>query len=147
RAGGVGNDNGISRLVHRRHQASLLDRAIFPIHRATPQRSRSSYFSIDCSLEFLEPHGAIQLSTSFELTAYRSQPTLSERYAEPGTSSVLNPHAADVFRRSVILGIVCSGMPFYIEPLREFLVRPALPEPLSRLTELAYNLLWSWEPI
>ena len=38
-------------------------------------------------------------------------------------------------------------MPFYIEPLREFLVRPALPEPLSRLTELAYNLLWSWEPI
>src|ERR1035438_10831620 len=39
------------------------------------------------------------------------------------------------------------GMPFYIEPLREFLVRPALPEPLSRLAELAYNLLWSWEPI
>src|SRR6202050_3461863 len=38
-------------------------------------------------------------------------------------------------------------MPFYIEPLREFLVRPALPEPLSRLTELAHNLLWSWEPI
>src|ERR1700690_2018832 len=38
-------------------------------------------------------------------------------------------------------------MPFYIDPLREFLVRPALPEPLSRLTELAHNLLWSWEPI
>src|ERR1700683_3957419 len=38
-------------------------------------------------------------------------------------------------------------MPFYIEPIREFLVRPALPGPLSRLTELAYNLLWSWEPI
>jgi len=38
-------------------------------------------------------------------------------------------------------------MPFNIEPLREFLVRPALPEPLSRLTELAYNILWSWEPI
>jgi starch phosphorylase len=38
-------------------------------------------------------------------------------------------------------------MPFYIEPLREFLVRPALPEPLSRLRELSYNLLWSWEPI
>src|SRR5271165_6902538 len=38
-------------------------------------------------------------------------------------------------------------MPFYIDPLREFLVRPALPEPLSRLGELAYNLLWSWEPI
>jgi glycogen phosphorylase len=38
-------------------------------------------------------------------------------------------------------------MPFYIQPLREFLVRPALPEPLSRLSELAYNLLWSWEPI
>jgi starch phosphorylase len=37
-------------------------------------------------------------------------------------------------------------MPFYIEPLREFLVRPALPESLSRMAELGYNLLWSWEP-
>src|SRR5690349_11656362 len=40
-----------------------------------------------------------------------------------------------------------TGMPFYIEPIREFLVRPALPESLNRLTELAYNLLWSWEPL
>jgi len=38
-------------------------------------------------------------------------------------------------------------MPFYIQPIRELLVRPALPEPLSRMMELAYNLLWSWEPI
>jgi starch phosphorylase len=38
-------------------------------------------------------------------------------------------------------------MPFSIQPLREFLVRPALPAQLSRLTELAYNLLWSWEPV
>ena len=38
-------------------------------------------------------------------------------------------------------------MPFYIQPLREFLVRPAIPPALSRMTELAYNLLWSWEPI
>ena len=38
-------------------------------------------------------------------------------------------------------------MPFHIRPLREFLVRPALPPVLSRMTELAYNLLWSWEPI
>jgi starch phosphorylase len=38
-------------------------------------------------------------------------------------------------------------MPFHIQPIREFLVRPALPESLSRLTELAHNLLWSWEPI
>ena len=38
-------------------------------------------------------------------------------------------------------------MPFYIQPVREFLVRPALPPSLSRLTELAYNILWSWEPI
>jgi starch phosphorylase len=38
-------------------------------------------------------------------------------------------------------------MPFHIQPLREFLVRPALPNSLSRMTELAYNLLWSWEPI
>ncbi len=38
-------------------------------------------------------------------------------------------------------------MPFHIQPLREFLVRPALPLSLTRMTELAYNLLWSWEPI
>ncbi len=38
-------------------------------------------------------------------------------------------------------------MPFYIQPIREFLVRPALPPSLVRLSELAYNLLWSWEPI
>jgi glycogen phosphorylase len=38
-------------------------------------------------------------------------------------------------------------MPFYIQPLREFLVRPALPPALPRLADLAYNVLWSWEPI
>ncbi|MEO8593252.1 MAG: alpha-glucan family phosphorylase [Candidatus Solibacter sp.] len=38
-------------------------------------------------------------------------------------------------------------MPFHIQPLREFLVRPALPDSLSRLTELADNIVWSWEPI
>src|SRR4051794_8598294 len=38
-------------------------------------------------------------------------------------------------------------MPFHIQPIREFLVRPALPESLSRMTELAYNILWSWEPL
>jgi starch phosphorylase len=38
-------------------------------------------------------------------------------------------------------------MPFHIQPIREFLVRPALPESLSRMTELAYNLLWAWEPV
>src|SRR5215472_7486327 len=38
-------------------------------------------------------------------------------------------------------------MPFYIQPIREFLVRPALPPSLARLSELAYNILWSWEPI
>jgi starch phosphorylase len=37
-------------------------------------------------------------------------------------------------------------MPFHIQPLREFLVRPSLPQPLERMTELAYNILWSWEP-
>jgi starch phosphorylase len=38
-------------------------------------------------------------------------------------------------------------MPFHIQPIREFLVRPAVPEPLSRMPELAYNIIWSWEPI
>ncbi|MEO7648954.1 MAG: alpha-glucan family phosphorylase, partial [Bryobacteraceae bacterium] len=38
-------------------------------------------------------------------------------------------------------------MPFHIQPIREFLVRPSLPEALPRLSELAYNLLWSWEPV
>src|SRR5436305_13093513 len=38
-------------------------------------------------------------------------------------------------------------MPFHIQPLREFLVRPSLPGSLSRLTEMAYNIVWSWEPV
>src|SRR5215831_12557031 len=38
-------------------------------------------------------------------------------------------------------------MPFHIQPLREFLVRPSLPPAISRMSELAYNLLWSWEPM
>jgi len=38
-------------------------------------------------------------------------------------------------------------MPFHIRPVREILVRPALPPTLSRMTELAYNILWSWEPL
>src|SRR5579863_9880026 len=37
-------------------------------------------------------------------------------------------------------------MPFNIQPIREFVVRPALPSQLSRMAELAYNLLWAWEP-
>src|SRR5580658_8614241 len=37
-------------------------------------------------------------------------------------------------------------MPFNIQPVREFVVRPALPPPLERMTELAYNILWAWEP-
>ena len=36
-------------------------------------------------------------------------------------------------------------MAFYVKPQKEFLVRPALPASLSRLSELAYNLLWSWD--
>src|SRR6266516_550543 len=44
-------------------------------------------------------------------------------------------------------GIVSQCMPFHIQPIREFLVRPAVPESLSRMTELAYNMVWSWEPI
>ena len=36
-------------------------------------------------------------------------------------------------------------MPYQIHPLKEFLVRPALPPALSRLNEIAYNLLWSWD--
>jgi starch phosphorylase len=36
-------------------------------------------------------------------------------------------------------------MPYQVQPLKEFLVRPALPPNLSRMLELAYNLLWSWD--
>jgi starch phosphorylase len=36
-------------------------------------------------------------------------------------------------------------MAFHIKPIKEFLVRPALPAALSRMSELAYNLLWSWD--
>src|ERR1700689_4073589 len=37
-------------------------------------------------------------------------------------------------------------MSFNIQPIREFVVRPALPPRLSRMSDLAYNILWSWEP-
>src|SRR3984885_9146833 len=37
-------------------------------------------------------------------------------------------------------------MPFTIQPVREFVVRPALPPALARMPELAYNILWAWEP-
>ncbi len=36
-------------------------------------------------------------------------------------------------------------MPFQIQPVKEFLVRPALPPALSRMSDLAYNLLWTWD--
>jgi len=35
-------------------------------------------------------------------------------------------------------------MPFQIQPVKEFLVRPALPAGISRMSELAYNISWSW---
>src|SRR5438874_7241604 len=38
-------------------------------------------------------------------------------------------------------------MPFQIKPIREFLVRPSVPPALSRMPELAYNIVWSWEPL
>lgn len=37
-------------------------------------------------------------------------------------------------------------MPFQIRPHQEFVVQPSLPTELSRLSELAYNLLWVWDP-
>jgi glycogen phosphorylase len=37
-------------------------------------------------------------------------------------------------------------MAFNIQPVREFVVRPALPPQLSRMSELAYNIYWAWEP-
>src|SRR6478672_10541402 len=36
-------------------------------------------------------------------------------------------------------------MAFQIKPLKEFLVRPALPPALGRLSELAHNLFWTWD--
>src|SRR4051794_37090244 len=36
-------------------------------------------------------------------------------------------------------------MAFFIKPLKEFIVRPALPPQLARMPELANNLLWSWD--
>ena len=36
-------------------------------------------------------------------------------------------------------------MPYQIQPLKEFLVRPALPSQLGRLLEIGYNLVWSWD--
>src|ERR671927_2043257 len=36
-------------------------------------------------------------------------------------------------------------MAFQIKPQKEFLVRPALPPAIERMSELAYNLLWTWD--
>lgn len=36
-------------------------------------------------------------------------------------------------------------MSFQVHPVRQVLVRPELPAALSRLSEIAYNLLWSWD--
>ncbi len=36
-------------------------------------------------------------------------------------------------------------MPFQIHRFREFMVRPALPASLGRMSELAGNLFWSWD--
>ncbi|HYZ85967.1 MAG TPA: alpha-glucan family phosphorylase, partial [Bryobacteraceae bacterium] len=36
-------------------------------------------------------------------------------------------------------------MGFQVRPTREFLVRPALPDSIFRMSELAYNLLWAWD--
>lgn len=38
-------------------------------------------------------------------------------------------------------------MSFEVQPLREFLVRPAIPQALSRIQDLAYNLLYCWDPV
>ncbi len=38
-------------------------------------------------------------------------------------------------------------MPFNIQPIREFLVRPSVPPALARMPDLAYNIVWSWEPV
>ena len=37
-----------------------------------------------------------------------------------------------------------APMSFQIRPIKEFLVRPALPESLRRLPELGLNVMWSW---
>lgn len=36
-------------------------------------------------------------------------------------------------------------MPYQIKPISEFLVRPSIPEALSRLPEIAMNVVWSWD--
>ncbi len=45
----------------------------------------------------------------------------------------------------MLVAVSDSPMPFQIHPVKEFLVRPALPPALSRLAQIAYNLLWSWD--
>jgi starch phosphorylase len=44
-----------------------------------------------------------------------------------------------------ILFAYITLMSFQIRPLKEFLVRPALPPALNRLSEIGINLLWSWD--
>ncbi len=65
--------------------------------------------------------------------------------SEPGTTE---PDKGTV--STFVYPLICyfesfDEMPFQIHPLREFLVSPALPPQLSRLDELAHNLLWTWD--
>ena len=46
--------------------------------------------------------------------------------------------------RGVCYSQILVKMSFQIRPLKEFLVKPALPPALSRLPELGLNLMWSW---
>src|SRR6185369_10647589 len=59
-------------------------------------------------------------------------------------STFASPFSCAILKR---LCFTPCKMPFQIRPIREFLVRPSLPGPLSRMSELAYNIVWSWEPI
>ena len=48
------------------------------------------------------------------------------------------------WRSAAAPDLTAVPMSFQIRPIKEFLVRPALPAPLRRLPELGLNVMWSW---
>src|SRR3954463_3560912 len=91
-------------------------------------------------------------------TAYSPAKALETAQTRHRTAERIGTNYFDAFRASTVhkkfetadllsWRYSLFGMPFHIQPLREFWVCPSLREPRERRMELAYNILWSWEPI
>src|SRR5580704_1316274 len=100
-----------------------------------------------CSVSFFEP-----TTTGFceaPQDASRTADTRGHNSAAPvtrGMASIPQDIAipAGNAASAILKFFSLATMSFQIRPLKEFLVKPALPPALSRLPELGLNLMWSW---